>query len=233
MGHRIDIPPSVIARVIDRCGTLHPFARLVPRRTALIVIDMQNGYMRPDLSHACVAAAPGIVPAINGLAETLRRTGGGVFWVQNLSDERSRREWSVLEEQASPARRAARIRAVSPDSEGSRFWPGLDIRPEDEIVPKYRYSAFIPGASDLERRLRDQGFDTVLITGTLTNVCCEASARDAMMLNFRTIMVSDANAAVTDAEHNAALISFHLFFGDVQSAAEVEAALEEGARAPA
>ncbi len=49
--------------------------------------------------------------------------------------------------------------------------------------------------------LRAQGFDTVLITGTVTNVCCESSARDAMMLNFKTIFVSDANAAMTDEEH--------------------------------
>ena len=69
----------------------------------------------------------------------------------------------------------------------------------------------------------------VLITGTLTNVCCESTARDAMMLNFRTIMVSDANAAMTDAEHNASLIAFWLSFGDVQDAAQVEAALRIGA----
>ena len=63
--------------------------------------------------------------------------------------------------------------------------------------------------------MRAQGFDTVLITGTVTNVCCESSARDAMMLNFKTIMVSDANAALTDAEHNATLASIYSTFGDV------------------
>jgi ureidoacrylate peracid hydrolase len=49
----------------------------------------------------------------------------------------------------------------------------------------------------------------------VTNVCCESSARDAMMLNFKTIMVSDANAAMTDAEHNATLVSIYSSFGDV------------------
>ena len=77
-----------------------------------------------------------------------------------------------------------------------------DVQPEDEIVKKYRYSGFLPGTSDLADRLRARGFDTVLITGTVTNVCCESSARDANMMNFRTIMVSDGNAALTQAEHN-------------------------------
>ena len=96
------------------------------------------------------------------------------------------------------------------------------------------YSAFIAGASDLEARLRAQGIDTVLIAGTLTNVCCESSARDAMMLNFRTVMVTDANAAMTDAEHNASLINFYLSFGDVLGTAEIEAGLVPAAssRAP-
>ncbi|PZW50918.1 nicotinamidase-related amidase [Humitalea rosea] len=225
MQHQLSIPDSVIQRVVARCGTPHPFAMLDPVRTALLVIDMQNGYMRADVSHSCVPTAPGIVPAINRLAASLRGAGGAVFWVQNATDERSREEWSVLEEQASPARRAARIRSVSPGTKGHEFWPDLDIREEDTIVAKFRYSAFIAGASDIEARLRARGLDTVLIAGTLTNVCCESSARDAMMLNFRTIMVSDANAAMTDAEHNASLINFYLSFGDVLTVAEVEAGL--------
>ena len=91
----------------------------------------------------------------------------------------------------------------------------LDVRPEDEIVRKYRFSAFMPGTCELPYRLRARGFDTVLITGTVTNVCCESSARDAMMTNFKTIMVSDANAALTMEEHNASLVAFYATFGDV------------------
>ena len=82
-------------------------------------------------------------------------------------------------------------------------------------MKKYRFSAFLPGASELPERLRARGFDTVLITGTVTNVCCESSARDAMMRNFRVIMVSDGNAAMTQAEHEASLTAFYLTFGDV------------------
>ena len=84
------------------------------------------------------------------------------------------------------------------------LWPELDVRPQDEIIEKYRFSGFLPGTSELPDRLRTRGFDTVLITGTVTNVCCESSARDAMMTSFKTIMVSDGNSAMTRAEHDAA-----------------------------
>ena len=98
------------------------------------------------------------------------------------------------------------------------FVPELGQAESDLVVTKLRYSAFIQGASDLEMQLRARDIDTVLITGTVTNVCCESTARDAMMRNFRTIMVSDGNAANTDAEHANSLIAFYLSFGDVETA---------------
>ena len=84
-------------------------------------------------------------------------------------------------------------------------------------VEKNRYSAFIQGSSDLADVLRARGLDTLLITGTVTNVCCESTARDAMMLNFKTVMITDGNAAVTDEDHNASLTAFYLIFGDIMS----------------
>ena len=57
----------------------------------------------------------------------------------------------------------------------------------------------------------------MLITGTVTNVCCESTARDAMMRNFKTVMITDGNAANTDEDHNAALNNFYLTFGDIMS----------------
>jgi len=89
--------------------------------------------------------------------------------------------------------------------------------PQDVIVEKMRYSAFIQGSSNIEEVLRARGLDTLLITGTVTNVCCESTARDAMMRNFKTIMVTDGNAANTDEDHNAALGNFYLTFGDIMS----------------
>jgi ureidoacrylate peracid hydrolase len=156
-----------------------------------------------------------IVPAVNRLASVVRGVGGGVFWIKNTFDERSALEWSHAQEMLTPAARGRRIEAMSEGSKGQELWPELDVRPEDEIVRKYRFSAFMPGTCELPYRLRARGFDTVLITGTVTNVCCESSARDAMMTNFKTIMVSDANAAMNMEEHNASLVAFYAIFGDV------------------
>jgi ureidoacrylate peracid hydrolase len=114
---------------------------------------------------------------------------------------------------------------------GHEIWADLEVGPEDEIVHKKRFSAFIQGSSDLQERLRTQGFDTLIITGTMTNVCCDSTARDAMMLNFRTIMVTDGNAASTDSEHNAALIAFYLTFGDIMDTEMLVGCLEHNASA--
>ena len=228
--HKIAIPQSIVDRVVARRGTAHPFAELDPQRTALVVVDMQNGFMRADLGFAPVPTAVEIVPAINRLATALRDAGGAVFWIRNTFNARSAAEWSVLEDYTLPERREARARAMSEGTEGHELWPDLEVQPEDTVLRKYRYSAFIQGSSDLPRVLRERGFDTVLITGTLTNVCCESSARDAMMLNFRTIMVSDANAALTDEEHNATLVNFYGSFGDVLSTEEIVDALGRAGR---
>src|SRR5207302_7587101 len=122
-----------------------------------------------------------------------------------------------------------RISALTEGTLGHELWPDLQVRPEDENVKKYRYSGFLPGTSDLADRLRARGFDTVLITGTVTNVCCESSARDANMMNFRTIMVSDGNAALSEAEHNASLTAFYNTFGDVMDTDMLIATLDRAA----
>lgn len=209
------IPDQIVERVIARRGGEHCFADLDPARTALVVIDLQHAFMTEAVGHAVVPAARDIVPSVNRLAAAVREAGGGVFWIQMTHDARCLDEWSVTHEMASPEMREKRIAALSEGTQGHQLWPGLDLRPEDEIVKKYRYSAFMPGTSELPGRLRVRGFNTVLITGTVTNVCCESSARDANMTNFRTIMVSDGNAASTQEEHDASLAAFYNVFGDV------------------
>ena len=211
----VTFPPSIIERVVARRGTEHIFADLDPKRTALVVVDLQNAFMDDEVGHAVCPAARDIVPAVNRLAAATRASGGAVFWIKNTFDETCLTEWSVMQDISTPEGRAKRAAAMSENTKGHELWPTLDVRPEDEIVKKYRFSAFLPGASDLPARLRARGFDTVLITGTVTNVCCESSARDAMMSNFRVIMVSDGNAALTQAEHEASLTAFYLTFGDV------------------
>jgi ureidoacrylate peracid hydrolase len=171
-----------------------------------------------------------IVPNINRLAEAVRATGGTVIWIKTTFTPEVLESWSVYYEMSSPQSGAKRIEALTADSKGHELWPELDVRGEDLIVEKDRFSAFIQGSSKLAEVLRSRGLDTLLITGTVTNVCCESTARDAMMLNFRTIMVTDGNAASTDDEHNASLVAFYLTFGDIMSTDKLVGLLKQNAQ---
>jgi ureidoacrylate peracid hydrolase len=227
--HKVSIPQSVIDDVIKSRGREHVFDTLDPAKTALIVVDLQNGFMMKGVAHALCEEAIEIVPNVNRLAQAVRRTGGTVVWIQNAATPESMQSWTVRDEMDGPERTATRLAAMAPGTKGYELWAGLDVKPEDLKIQKTRFSAFIQGASNLEAVLRSHGVDTVIITGTVTNICCESTARDAMMRNFKTIMVTDANAAENDALHNASLIAFYLKFGDIMPTDMVIASLNANA----
>jgi ureidoacrylate peracid hydrolase len=231
--HKLAIPQSVTDRVVARRGSEHCFADLDPAKTALVVVDMQNAFMMDGVGHAVCPAAREIVPNINRLARAVRKTGGAVVWVKTMFTEASLKEWSTSYAMVLPARKAKRIEALSKGGKGYELWDALDIEPRDLMVDKQRFSAFLPESSDIAPLLRGRGIDTVLITGTVTNVCCESSARDAMMMNFKTIMVTDGNAAANDEEHNATLVAFYLSFGDIMPTDMLIHCLERNARGAA
>jgi ureidoacrylate peracid hydrolase len=215
--HKLAISQSVIDRVVARRGREHIFDDLNPAKTALVVVDMQNGFMVPELGHAPCATAHEIVPNINRLAQAVRETGGAVIWIQTAYTEETLTSWSTLYGMMLPKGRERRKFSLTRQNKGYDIFPDLKIEKSDIIVEKMRYSAFIQGSSDIEQVLNSRGLDTVLITGTVTNVCCESTARDAMMRNYKTVMITDGNAANTDEDHNAALNNFYLTFGDIMS----------------
>ena len=215
--HKIAIPQSIIDRVIARRGREHIHDDLDPSRTALVVVDMQNAFMLPGVAHALCLEAQEIVPNINRLAQAVRATGGAVVWIQTAFTDATPKEWSVYYAISKPEQNAKRNVALARGSKGHELWETLDARPDDIFVEKNRFSAFIQGSSNIADILRAKNIDTILVTGTVTNVCCESTARDAMMCNFKTVMVSDGNAAATDEDHNASLAAFYLTFGDVMS----------------
>jgi len=180
---------------------------------------MQNYFVSPD-SEGQTNPAQAVVPAINRLATAMRELGGTVIWIQNTTTN-TRQAWSVRHELLSPAKAEYRLAAMEIDADGYQLWPTLEVRSEDTMLVKKFYSAFAQGSSDIVATLRAKGIEFVLIAGTYTNVCCQASAQDAMMLNFRTIMVSDCNAGSTPETHAATLNNFFEFFGDVLSVDEV------------
>ncbi|HLY58460.1 MAG TPA: isochorismatase family cysteine hydrolase [Stellaceae bacterium] len=208
--HKIAIPEDVLAGVVAQRGSLVRYPELAGPRTALVVIDLQNVFMLPGMPVE-VPAAREIVPNVNRLAAAMRAAGGKVVWVKmTLAGETE--SWSVFFD-TDP--RGAALEHMTPGAHGHDLHAELDLHAQDLVVEKRRFSAFIQGSSELDAILRERGIDTAVIVGTLTNVCCESTARDAMMLNYRIVFVSDANAALTDAEHNATLTTIVRVFGDV------------------
>ena len=213
--HNSHIPADVIARVTARRGKEHIHDDLSPTKTALVVVDMQNAFMPHPVAHAPCAMAPKIVPQINALAKVVRDTGGVVVWIQTACTPGDKITWSNAHNIVTHERAEKRFAALARGSEGYALYKEMDAQPQDLYVEKHRFSAFIQNSSDLDGILREKGIDTVLIAGTVTNVCCESTARDAMMLNYKVVMLSDCNAADNDDEHNASLRAIYLQFGDV------------------
>ena len=228
--HNIRLPEDVLERIEKRRGRLHLFDVIDPARTALLVVDMQNFFLAPgQLSE--VPTARDIVPNINRLADATRQAGGTVVWITTVWSDRTWRSWSVFFENFFAPENAGRaLEALHDDSFGRKLWGELAHREGDWDVVKDRFSAFIHGSSDIEERLRKAEIDTVIVTGTLTSVCCESTARDAMMRNFKVIMVSDGNATHSDADHNASLAALFQVFADVQTTDEVIDRLNRDAR---
>jgi len=224
--HNVRIAPEVEAKIrARRGGDTHVFHSLDPKKTALVVIDLQDGFMDAKYATA-VAAAPSVVPNVNRLAQAVREKGGTVVWVYMTFDEASVRNWSTfMTEFATPQMRAGLMDSMANGRPGTKLWHELDVRPEDPIVAKKRFSAFIHGSSDIDALLKSRGIDTLLITGTLTNVCCESTARDASMMNYRTVFLSDGTAAPSDALHNATLTALIELFCDIMTTDECIARL--------
>ena len=224
--HTLNIDPWFINKAKQtRDGRLHAYDTLEARRTALVVVDMQN-YFVADGMPACAPEARTIVPNINRLARALRTAGGTVIWIQTEARIADPQDWANRQEAMSAAGWAKRQALLAKSGEGFPLYPTCEVVPEDKIAIKYRYSAFMPYPSALDGLLRTHGIDTLLITGVATSTCCESTARDAAMWGYRTIMVSDGNADQTDALHNHTLGKFLATFGDVQATDEVLAKLE-------
>jgi len=216
----MEFPQWVVDRVLARQGRLHPYDRLDPKRTAFVAIDLQNYYTQPGYLGEC-APARATFGAVNRLANALRQAGGHVVWVQTCADGADR-SWSHHHaHMLTPERSARRLRELSASHPGFQLAPGLEADAGDERVVKRCYSALAPGSSRLHEVLQARGVTHVLVGGTVTNVCCESTARDAMMMDYATIMVHDALSAVTPHEHEQSLQTWMLFFGDVLGTREV------------
>jgi ureidoacrylate peracid hydrolase len=223
--HQIRISPEVQARVRAERGAPHIFDKLDMRRTAHVVVDLQNGFMEPG-APVEVPVAREIVTAVNSISAAVRERGGQNIFLRMTIDENSQSSWSNwFAYMHNGANRLRMAEAFARDAHYWRLWPQVDFTGNDIAIDKTRFGAFVPGASRLHEFLQERGIDTLIITGTLTNCCCESTARDAMQMNYKIIFVADANATLTDAAHNATLDNMLMLFADVMTTQEVVGAV--------
>ncbi|MGE0735665.1 MAG: isochorismatase family protein [Alphaproteobacteria bacterium] len=226
--HNVEIRQEIVERVLARRRRYHLFDSLDPKRSALVVIDMQSTFVEPG-SPAEVPTSRGIIPNINRLADEARALGVIVIWVNHANlHTADGSDWGMFFDNfVAEDLRQRTIESLSPSAPGQKVWHEMRVADQDLHVIKNRYSALVPGSSNLERVLRGLKIENVMIAGTKTNVCCETTGRDAMMLDFNVVMVSDCTAALSDDEHRAALETFIQQFGDVMTADEVLAVLRK------
>ena len=219
MPHDVDHHAILDGLAKARGGVRNAFAAIDPLRTAHLVIDLQNGFMEPG-APVEVPEARSIVDNVNRISAAVREGGGLNVFVRYTTPGEGDPAWPVFYERMGMASEAHKA-AFTPDAHYWQLWPELDVRAEDAVIEKCRFSAFTPGASGLDAMLRGLGIDTVIVTGTLTNCCCESTARDAMQLNYRVLVAADANAALSDAEHAATLQIMGMVFADLHSTDEL------------
>jgi isochorismate hydrolase len=183
-------------------------ARPAVDRIALLVIDMQ-GYFR--------VLAGSILANVHALLEACDRRGIPVFFTRHGHHDPAvdggmlREWWGEL------------IRYGSPE------WHLLGELPSvrnASIVDKNRYSAF--HGTQLDRSLRHAGVEELIICGVLTNCCCETTAREAFVRDYRVFFIADATATATEELHLASLKNLAYGFAHVVSTREICRHLQAG-----
>jgi len=221
------MPQYVLDRIMNKRGRLHVFDALQPERTAFVIIDMQNAFVKGKVKAETALA---IMPKINQLATAVRELGGRVAWVQLEAGDADGNSVAELYHKYffTTAGAEGHRSSLTPGDWGHEICEELDVRDDDIRAWKTRHSAFVHGHGNLHEQLQEARIENLLIGGTVTNFCCETTGRDAMMYDYRAVMVSDCNAARFPEDHAAGLTTFFQSFGDVYTGDEVVAVLEKG-----
>ncbi|MDP6178741.1 MAG: isochorismatase family cysteine hydrolase [Desulfatiglandales bacterium] len=181
-----------------------------PQKSAVLVIDMQNDFCHPEGAFGKrglnLSVIQGMAPRLRQFVETAREQGVAAVHVKTYMDEK-------FLSPAAIARNKELGRGKGICLQGSWGAEFFEILPaEDEmVITKHTYSAFID--TDLQERLLEKGIQCLMVTGVLTNVCCESTLRDGFMLGFYTALVDDCCAPVDEAAHVATVENVRKYFG--------------------
>ncbi len=164
----------------------------IPDRSALIVLDMQK-YFLDDDSHAFIPSAEAIVPRIVGLIEMFKKIGQPVITTRHLNSIDDSGMMSVWWRDL-----------IQKDDPLSELITEIDELSATTII-KAQYDAFL--GTDLEKTLRDSGTDQVVVTGVMTHLCCETTARSAFMRGFAVFIPIDGTATYNIDFHRATMLN--------------------------
>ncbi len=160
---------------------------IVPSKSALLVIDMQNAFLQPGRPFE-VPRGRDILPQLNKLISACRKKGILVIDTAHVLAEYGGEIGLWAKFNPAYLERSTLVKGT-PDVD---LYPGLDHTKDDVVVTKPAYNAFY--GTDLEYLLHVRGIDTLVIGGVVTPYCCEATAREARHRNFKVIFLSDGNA---------------------------------------
>jgi ureidoacrylate peracid hydrolase len=214
------VSEAIRERILKRRGRMRVFDDLDTAKMALVVVDMQNVFCQPGGALE-IAASRDTADNINRVADACRAANIPVIWIRSYHPAGGA-DWKMFFDYfISPERGKMAAEQLQEDNPGSAIYSEMRVTPSDYVVSKNRYSCFVPGSSSLERLLRSLKRDTIIICGTRSNVCCESTTRDAMMLDFKVLFVSDGTSAMSDYEHQATLDTLAQSFADVLTTEEV------------
>ncbi|WJH32663.1 cysteine hydrolase [Paenibacillus sp. CC-CFT747] len=189
---------------------------LKPEKTAVIVVDVQNDYCHPE--GACarrgndVSGVKAMMPNLHELLRAARSQDVPVIFIQTFHERATdSAAWTVRSDGRSGD-------VCRTGTWGADFFEVTPL-PDDIIVNKHRYSAFIN--TRLDSVLRTLKVETLVMTGVSTNVCVESTARHGYMLDYNIAFVADACAAFSRDAHNMTLENIDGFFGSVVTTEEL------------
>lgn len=187
--------------------------KLVPERTALVAIDLQNLVVSLP---AQPREAKVVIENTARIASALRARGGFVVWVRVAfaADGKDRLHPACDQPMAMPG--------VLPDRPAD-LAPGVPAQPSDHLVTKRHWGAFY--GTDLDLQLRRRGINTIVLTGISTCFGVESTARAAFELGYEQVLAEDAMAARSAAEHEHTVARIFPRLGRVRSTAAVLRAL--------
>jgi len=177
--------------------------------SALLVIDMQRFFLNPD-SPTFTCGGIAIIPTLKQLIAAFRQAGRPVIYTRHVHHP-SRLDAGIMEWWWE-----GMCLEGSPESEV----PGeIAPRPDEKVILKHRYSAFYN--TDLETVLRCLKIEDLVISGIMTNMCCESTARDAYYRDYRVFFLADGTGSINEEMHLASLLNLAFGFAFVTTADEV------------